>query len=144
MKLVLDASVAAKWLVPERDSDKAKALFESWNDGQIDLIAPTLLTAEIASMLWKRATRGLMSAAEALRLFQEFSDFGLALSPIQTLATSALRLSVAYRHPFYDCLYVALALREGCDLLTSDAKLFNAFSPVFPHVRLLTHQGPLH
>jgi predicted nucleic acid-binding protein len=137
VKLVLDASVAGKWLVPERDTDRARNLFDHWNDGRMEIIAPALLSAEIASMLSKRVARGFLQPADGLRLFQDFSHFGLALIPIESLARAALGLSVRYRHPVYDCLYVALAARERCSLVTADEKLFNAFAAVFPLVRLL-------
>ncbi|HEX5482869.1 MAG TPA: type II toxin-antitoxin system VapC family toxin [Terriglobia bacterium] len=137
MKLVLDASVAGKWLVPETDSDRARWIFERWNRGQIELIAPALLVAEIASMLWKRATRGLISTEESIHLFQEFFKLGLGLTPIETLATVALELSILHGHPFYDCLYVALAIENRCGLLTADEKLFHSFHPQLPQVRLL-------
>lgn len=137
MKFVLDASVAGKWLLPEADSDKARWLFERWNKGQLELIAPALLVAEIASMLWKRVARDFMPAREAMGLFQEFSKLGLALAPIETLAGVALELSIKYRHPFYDCLYVALAVENRCDLLTGDERLFRSLHPRLPQVRLL-------
>lgn len=125
--------------MPERDSDKARSLFEKWNAGQVELIAPAVLTAEIASMLWKRVTRGLMPGDKVLRLFQNFSDLGLVLTPIETLAQAALVLSITHRHPLYDCLYVALAARERCQLMTADERLFRAFNAIFPRVRLLAH-----
>lgn len=137
MKFVLDASVAGKWLLPEADSDKARWLFERWNKGQLELIAPALLVAEIASMLWKRVARDFIPAREAIRLFQEFFEIGLALAPIETLAGVALELSIKHRHPFYDCLYVALAVENRCDLLTADERLFRSLHPRLPQVRLL-------
>jgi predicted nucleic acid-binding protein len=41
------------------------------------------------------------------------------------------------RHGVYDCLYVALAEREACALLTADAKLFNNLQPTFPFITSL-------
>ena len=32
----------------------------------------------------------------------------------------------------YDCLYVALAEREGCELVTADDKLVKKLGPTFP------------
>jgi predicted nucleic acid-binding protein len=32
----------------------------------------------------------------------------------------------------YDCLYVALAEREGCEMVTSDKKLIRALGAVYP------------
>lgn len=127
MKLIVDASVVGKWLLPEPDSDKARRLFQSWNEGQVELAAPALLSAEVGNMLWKRVVRGFLPRGDAATLFRDFSEFGLALSPIEALARAALELSLAHGHPFYDCLYVALALESRCDLVTADERLVRSF-----------------
>jgi predicted nucleic acid-binding protein len=53
MKVVVDASVAAKWLLLEPDSEKAQALFRAWTAKRITLLAPQILPAEIAGALWR-------------------------------------------------------------------------------------------
>jgi predicted nucleic acid-binding protein len=111
--------------------DKARRLFDKWNAGQVELIAPALLIGELASMLWKRVTRGFMVGAEVLRLLQDFLELGLKLTPIETLARAALELSITHRHPFYDCLYVALAANEDCHMMTADQGFFKALYPVY-------------
>jgi predicted nucleic acid-binding protein len=37
----------------------------------------------------------------------------------------------------YDCVYLALAEREGCELITADEKLVSKFSREFSYVRAL-------
>jgi predicted nucleic acid-binding protein len=34
----------------------------------------------------------------------------------------------------YDCLYVALAERVACDLITGDTHLINAIGPIYPRI----------
>ena len=34
----------------------------------------------------------------------------------------------------YDCLYVALAEREACELVTADTRLFNSLQPTYPFI----------
>lgn len=46
----------------------------------------------------------------------------------------ALELSQLFRQSVYDCLYVALAEREGCELVTADDKLIKAVQPTLPFV----------
>jgi predicted nucleic acid-binding protein len=46
-------------------------------------------------------------------------------------------ISIQTRHNFYDCLYVALAERERCELLTADAKLVTNLQPTFPFITSL-------
>lgn len=58
--LVIDASVAVKWLIEEDGTAEALAL-----RGR-KLIAPDLLIAECANIFWKRVQRGELSKEEAL------------------------------------------------------------------------------
>jgi predicted nucleic acid-binding protein len=46
-----------------------------------------------------------------------------ALHPHLPLLPRAYQLSSQVRIGVYDCLYVALAEREGCELLTADDRL---------------------
>jgi predicted nucleic acid-binding protein len=48
------------------------------------------------------------------------------LTPTDDLVSEANRLSWSLDHPIYDCLYIALALRENSTLVTADAKQFAA------------------
>ena len=137
MTAVIDASVVAKWLFTESDSDKARDLLEGLNKGQLALIAPELLAVEIGSMLWKRVLREGVSLNDATAQYGRFKRVRLGLVGIRGLVDAALQIALRQRHPIYDCLYLALALEAGCDLITADEKLHRAFSPNFPQVRLL-------
>ena len=70
MSVIVDASVAAKWLLSEPDSERALALLGEWSEGRLDGLAPAILPAEVASTLWKRAIRGLIPAQTAELLFE--------------------------------------------------------------------------
>lgn len=54
MRIVVDASVAVKWLVAEEGSDAADRLL---TDGD-DLYAPRLMASEVAKTLWRKARLG--------------------------------------------------------------------------------------
>jgi predicted nucleic acid-binding protein len=43
-------------------------------------------------------------------------------------------ISLQQRHNVYDCLYVALAEREGCELLTADDKMIGNLRAAFPFI----------
>jgi predicted nucleic acid-binding protein len=58
--IVVDASVAVKWVLPEADSGPAVALREA--DA---LIAPSLVIAEIGNALWKSVLRGDVDKSDA-------------------------------------------------------------------------------
>lgn len=46
----------------------------------------------------------------------------------------ALEIGKQFQQTVYDCLYVALAEREGFDLVTADDKLVKAVQPALPFV----------
>lgn len=142
MNAVIDASVAAKWLFMEPDSDIARDLLEAASKGQVSLIAPEILAAEIGSMLWKRVLREGVSPDDATAQYFRFKRLRMGLVEIKGLVDDALRLALRQRHPIYDCLYVALALEAGCDLVTADEKMHRAFSSDFPQIRLLHNWHP--
>ena len=137
MTIVVDASVAAKWLFEETDSVKAKALLDDIEEGRLKSIAPEILPAEIANSLSKRVFRGVLEPLEAEIQYGRFQRSCPALISNGFLAGAALQLALRHGHSVYDCLYVALALETPCPLVTADEGLFRAFSPVFPEVRLL-------
>jgi len=135
--LIVDASVVAKRLVREPDSDRAQVLFANWTRGSLEIVAPSILPAEIANMLWKRARRGLLSTAVAENLFHEFNVFHVPLWPLEDLVELALSLAWRNGHSAYDGLYVALAIKTGWDLITADERLYNMLSPSFQRIHLI-------
>ena len=59
---------------------------------------------------------------------------GVGLLPYQPLLHRATLISSAERVGVYDCLYVAMAERDGCQFITADARLANNLRPRFPFV----------
>jgi predicted nucleic acid-binding protein len=139
VNLVLDASVAAKYLIPEVDSENAKALLNQWREGRISLLAPEILPAEVANVLWKKVRRGEVLSEEAEALYLDFQQVQVPLTPINELVEAALRLAMRHGHSVYDGLYVALAQMTGRKLITADEKLFNTIIGEFRQVYLLRH-----
>ena len=50
------------------------------------------------------------------------------------LLLRACAISSQEKIGFYDCLYVALAEREGCELITADDKLVKNLQAQFPFI----------
>jgi predicted nucleic acid-binding protein len=122
VSLVVDASVAAKWVLPEPESERAEELRRS---GEA-LLAPTLVVAEIGNAVWKRAVRGDLSSAEAIDAVATATALFTALTPMEHLAARATEIAIELNHPIYDCFYLALAERERAPIISADAKLLGA------------------
>ena len=115
-RLVVDASVAIKWVVEEPGTAEALAL------RRYRLSAPDLLIPECANILWKKARRQEMSADEASLAARLLEHADVELIPMRRLLEPATRLAIQLDHPAYDCLYLALAHSTGCSFVTADAK----------------------
>ena len=119
--LVVDASVALKWVVEEEGSEAALAL-----RGR-DLAAPSLLRVEAANALRTLAARRAITPAVALDLFVLLQEAPVALvEPDDALERRALEIALDLAHPVYDCVYLALAERMGRVLVTADGRLLRA------------------
>jgi predicted nucleic acid-binding protein len=134
---VIDAGVAAKWFIEEPDSEQAKKLLTNYFRWIDDLIAPDLIIAEVANVLWKRAARGDLTAKEAKDSLTDLLSLNVPLISSALLASKALVLAQDHQRSVYDCLYLTLALERGCSCITSDERLHNAIGQVFPQLVLL-------
>ena len=119
MTLVIDASVACKWVLEEPDSELAKTLLLSGKK----LIAPAIILAETANVFSRRSRMGEMSQAQASNALAGVRVMINYLEPLDTLIDVALDLSIRMSHPIYDCLYLALAQLRDCMMVTADKKL---------------------
>jgi predicted nucleic acid-binding protein len=122
VRIVIDASVAAKWVLAEPGSEAAVALRNE------ELIAPAVWLAEAANALWRRARIGDITAAQANARLAELLKAPVASLPIELYLERALGLATEIGHPTYDCLYLAVALRHGTHVVTADRRFASAAS----------------
>jgi predicted nucleic acid-binding protein len=120
--VVVDASVATKWVLPEDGSDRATALRRPGEE----FIAPSLIAAEIGNAVWKRVIWKDFSTADALRALQVALAHFSQLMPMENLAARATEIAIELKHPIYDCFYLALAEDKQCPLITADKRLLAA------------------
>jgi predicted nucleic acid-binding protein len=135
--IVVDASVAVKWVTGEQDREAANALLESGEQ----IAGPYLLRTEVVAALarktrFKEMTKADASAAVGLwasivrggeiELFAEDDDLHRALN-----------LSLELNHPLQDCIYLALAERLDAPLITADEKFAAKARSRYSRVRTL-------
>lgn len=132
-RMVVDASVAVKWLVrDEEHTDKARLLLRRFGQGETALVVPGHLRYEVSSAV-TAATLGRaprLQPEEAREAIEEF----LAL-PLETMDTNehillAYSLVHQYGCAFYDALYLALSQRLSAPLITADRRFYQRVQSV--------------
>jgi predicted nucleic acid-binding protein len=132
---VVDASVAAKWLLPAAGEDlldQANRLAALHVRRELQLLAPDLIEAEIGNVLWKAVRRNRISRTEAENSLRNFAALAIQVIPTSDLLDQALQIAVDCDRSFYDSLYIALALSTKTELITADERLVNALGSRFP------------
>lgn len=112
--MVVDASVAVKWVVPEVGSEAASDLLGR------ELWAPSLWLAEAANALRKKTRRGELTEDEGRLRAQDLADAPVMSIELPILLPSAMRLAGDLGHSVYDCFYLAAALLRDTVLITAD------------------------
>ncbi len=136
--LVVDASVALKWVVTEAGSDQADALLTELADGAVTLVAPEHLLGEVGNGLRKRVAQRALLAADAVAALDAVSALGLELVSGPDRWLRCLRAALAWGVTTYDALYVLLALDLDAELITADVRLAGAARGQALPVRHLT------
>ena len=136
--VVVDASIAIKWVLEESDSDRAEALLTEWNDKGISIYAPNLLVYEITNALYRKAHKGEITLDRAKEALADISlaEIDFDFSSDFALSTRAIELANHFSLPAtYDSHYLALAERKECELWTADTRLWNSIRGKLEWVR---------
>ncbi len=126
MRIVLDSNVALKVVLPEADSDVAIELVKSFHAGIHTVLAPEVFHIEVAHALTRAERQKRIPDGSAWPLWQSVMADCPQLFDSAPLMKRAIQLSSEFRVGIYDCLYVALAEQENCNLVTADARLVNS------------------
>src|SRR5438046_7573434 len=132
MKYVFDASVAVKCVLPEKDSPKAVRLLNAYRKTIHELIAPDTFPVEVAHALTRAERQKIIQPPQGAKRFAALMRARPLLQPYVPLLPRAFAISSALRVGVYDCLYIALAEQENCELVTADNKMINALQKDFP------------
>ena len=133
--LVLDANVAAKWMLPAKgESLRAEAyrLLDAYGVGAVDLVVPDVFWAECGKILWKAVRQNRFSKVEAELALISMISRGIPTVSSKKLLPDAVAIAFDFNLTIYDCLYVALAVQTKKDLITADERLANPLAARFP------------
>jgi predicted nucleic acid-binding protein len=134
MKYVLDSSVGFKWVVVEALTDKARLLRDDYCNAVHELLSPDVLAIEIAHALTKAERQGRISSNQGGILWKDVMQTAPILTPRIPLIPRAHEIAAKFRIGIYDCVYVALAELENCELVTADDRLVNNLKSTFPFI----------
>ena len=134
--VVVDASLAVKWLVEEDDSDKPHAALQAWAAQGITRIAPYLMPFEVANALHRRVLRGELNVGDSTRMIARLLESSLEVHQPPGLHVRALQFaSQLNQNAAYDAHYLALAESVGCELWTADERFYRVTNPGIETVR---------
>jgi predicted nucleic acid-binding protein len=136
--VVVDTSIAIKWVLQESDSDIAETMLIEWSSNGVVILAPALLTYEVTNALYKKARKGEITFETATEALTKVLLSGVALNFSQD--SNLGRRAIELAHQFgltatYDAHYLALAEREGCELWTADKRMWNSIRGKLTWVR---------
>ncbi|MGC4031653.1 MAG: type II toxin-antitoxin system VapC family toxin [Tepidisphaeraceae bacterium] len=134
---VVDASVAAKWFLPEPGSDAALKLLSAPDR----LLAPELIRLEVVAAIVRAFRNDRMTESVARDCCQAW-DHLLNERMIQLINNNelhelAVKIALEIRHPFQDCLYLAAGKVMKAQVVTADDNLVKRGVKAVRHIQLL-------
>jgi predicted nucleic acid-binding protein len=124
IRLVVDASVATKWLFEEAGSSEAAQL----RTASYDLVAPDLMPLEVANVIWKRVRQGKLPIESGRRALRAFRSAPVRMRRTRSLVDAAWEIAVQRDRTVYDSLYLALAIAVGAPLVTADRRFYDSIA----------------
>lgn len=133
--LVIDASIAAKWILPasgEPFKAEALRLLDDYGAGDVDFVVPDIFWTECGSIIWKAVRRQSLPQLDAEQSLELVMRREIPTVPTKTLLPDATHIAFDFGCSVYDSLYVALASKSKKQLITADERLANALAARFP------------
>ncbi len=126
--IVLDASAAGAWVMPDEPSDAAQELYLQAIEPGNPFHAPQLWTWEMGNMLVMGVLRERIAPAQVEAGLELLGAARIDFDPPPSLHRQAqiARLALTHELTFYDASYLELVLRLNGQLATLDRKLISA------------------
>lgn len=134
-RLVVDASVAAKWFLRDRPdeahAEKALTILVNSRSGQISLHQPPHFLAEIAAVLAR------LKPKEAHADLDDLLNMEFRCHNSRSIYLCALELAIRLNHHLFDTLYHAVALSVPQTTLITADDIYYRKARAFGAIRLL-------
>ena len=123
----MDTNVVAYLLLgTEAFVDEAKACFGTVSSP----LAPAHWEAELTNVIWMAVRSGILPPTDGPVRLGLARRLGVESIATATLCQGALLRSIASGVPVYDTLFVELAARSACPLVTFDKAILKAFPDI--------------
>jgi predicted nucleic acid-binding protein len=133
--VIVDSSVAVKWVLPEADSHNAIALLTAVRKSNGRLLMVDVALAEVANAIWVKSFRGLITPGEAVDSLSDFLALPVEVIASRGLLPDALTLSSHQRIAVYDALFVVAADAADVTGVTADRPLVAAVAADHPRIQ---------
>ncbi len=141
--VVIDASLAAMWAVPEVYTNQALTLADQWVQEETHLITPCLMLTEVTNAFYKRVVRKEINITTAIAALHVVLEFGIEILEEPGLHSRAIELSHQLKRPTtYDCHYLALTEIYSCELWTGDERFYNSVKETMHQVNWIGNYIP--
>ena len=125
-RYVVDANIVIQRLIVEQDTPQVKILFNQMISGTA-LVVPEFCRLECTNVLWKQVRFQGMPADVAEGLLVQLIALPLTVMEIQYLMPRSLQIGLRCELvAIYDSIYIAMAERLDCALITIDRRQANA------------------
>lgn len=125
-RIVIDASVALKWYLDEKNlGTKAINILNHYISNEIDLLAPSLIEYEVMNGLKIAQKRGRIDKKSLQSGIEGFFNLEITLFNASHFPAKTLDILNLFDISSYDASYLALAENENTPFVTADKVLFN-------------------
>ena len=132
-KIVVDASVVAKWYLIEEYSDNAIKLRNDYVRGLVQIIVPSLLEYEVLNAL---RYSGVYNLDELKKIGSSLNKYGFITYDLENdIKDLVIKFALKEDITIYDASYIALALKFNTLLYTADQELVTKFPNIARHIR---------
>ena len=121
--IIIDASIAAKWLLPDEDDFIADTIKRAFGNRQVEIAVPIFIFYEVNNLLKSAALRSRISFKDALDFYENFLNLNFNIHSSKLLLKNTLQIALEFEISSYDASYIALAEYLKTPFYTADLKL---------------------
>lgn len=121
--IIIDASVAAKWLLPNENDFIADTIKRAFGNRKVEIAVPVFIFYEVNNLLKSAALSNRISFKDSLDLYENFLDLNFYIHSSKLLLKNTLQTALEFEISSYDASYIALAEYLQIPFYTADLKL---------------------